>query len=183
MKIIALESWNGENNEPKTGMKNLLSFVAENNKGVSLHYSFLYTPREMEYILRMTKPKGKTLLYFSMHGRPNFVDTGTHSEFEISLDDLALYMGETYKGCGVHFASCAILSSDKDTILGFIDKTKVSFVSGYKFYVDFLESSLMDLAFLQRWVWSRYNRPMLEKLFPDYKNLTKTNGFSYYMKP
>jgi len=182
MRIIGVESWNDDTIEPREGMKHLLSFLVNNIEGLDLYHRLLQTPTELDYVIKKAPVKPNSLLYIASHGRPNFVKLGNKSEFDVYLSDLATSMGKRYKGCGVHFASCAVLSSPKKEIQDFVDATDVAFVSGYKKYVDFGESSLMDMALINRWAWSTYHRPMFKKLTRDYKYMVEINGFSYYLK-
>ena len=182
-RIIAIESWNGRNIQPVAGMINLLRFICDNMAGVELSYNFLYTPSELEYILQKTEVKPKSLLYLSFHGRTNAIKAGKFTEFEIELEQLAQFMGKRFKGCGIHFASCKVMDSTEENLLAFMKQTGVRFISGYTKYVDFGESSVLDLALLQRWAWSNYSKPMLEKLYNDYRYSVDTNGFYYYTKP
>jgi len=179
-QIIAIESWEGASPEPKAGMRSLLNFVTETN-ATKYSYNFVYTPTELTYVVENIPTKDFSLLYFALHGRPEKINLGMYTEFEITLDELAIMMGTRFKGFGVHFASCAVMSSYEETLRNFIDKTEVLFISGYERYVDFNESSLVDLALINRWMYARNYKRMFENMQKSYKPMLIENGFTYYI--
>jgi hypothetical protein len=180
--IIAIESWEGDvTTEPRVGMRSLLGFSSD-FYGTKLSYSFVYTPSELTYILENISLRDHSLLYLSLHGRPDHIKTGMYSEFQITLDTLSDAMGKRFSGFGVHFASCSVLSAGQDLIREFIEKTGVSFVSGYTKDVDFMSSSLADLSFISTWMFFKSFKRMFKSLTKSsYKQLLLENGFKYYL--
>lgn len=180
--IIAVESWDGSSmSEPRGGMKSLINFVSEFHE-TNFSFNFLYTPEELRYILQNISTRNFSMLYLALHGRPNSIQTGIHSEFEITLDQLAEMMGRRFEGFGLHLASCAVMSSSEESIRSFMNKTGILFISGYKFYVDFISSSLVDLALINNWMFAKNYRRMFEKMYKSpLKALLNENGFKYYM--
>lgn len=179
-RILAIESWDSVYLEPKAGMKSLLDFITS-IQGTRYSYNFCHTPTELEYLLKNIPTKNFSLLYFAVHGKPEKIQTGMFSEFDISLNKLSKMMGKRFSGMGVHFASCAVLSSSNETIENFIKNTEVAFVSGYTKYVDFEESSLADLAFINRWMYAKNYKKMFENMKKSYKTILSENGFKYYL--
>lgn len=178
--IIAIESWDGKNVfEPKLGMKPLLDFATILH-GVKYSYNFFYTPEELRYLLRNIVVQKDSLLYLSLHGSPENIKLGMFSEFIINLDDLGEIMGRRFDGAAVHFGSCATLYSWQTTIQSFINKTGVRFVSGYTEYVDFSESSVVDLALINRWAYAKNYKKMFQRMEKSYKQMLLDNGFVYY---
>lgn len=179
--IIAIESWDGSDvSEPRGGMKSLLKFVSDFH-GSPLAYQFLYTPESLSYVLGNISTRKHSLLYLALHGEPEHIQMGMYTEFNISLDELSKMMGKRFSGFGVHLASCAVMSSSTESIYDFMDKTGILFMSGYQKYVDFGESSLVDLALINRWMFARNYRIMFEKMNKSYKTLLNDNGFKYYL--
>lgn len=179
--IIAIESWDGKTvDEPRGGMRSLLNFVSDFHE-TKFSYNFLYTPEELKYILSNIPTSRFSLLYIALHGKPESIQTGMYSEFEILLDDLADMMGSRFVGFGVHLASCATMSSSTDSIRRFIDKTGILFLSGYTEYVDFGESSLVDLALINRWMFAKNYKRMFENMYRSYKPILNENGFKYFL--
>lgn len=179
--IIAIESWDGSQmNEPRGGMKSLINFVSDFHES-KFSFNFLYTPEELRYILQNTPTRNFSLLYLALHGKPDRIQTGMYSEFEITLDQLAKMMGRRFEGFGVHLASCAVMSSSEESIYDFMNKTGVLFVSGYRNYVDFISSSLVDLALINNWMFAKNYKRMFENMYKSaLKQLLIENGFEYY---
>ena len=180
--IIAIESWDGKTvDEPRGGMRSLLNFVSDFHQ-TKFSYNFLYTPEEMRYILGNIPTRSFSLLYLALHGKPDKIQTGMYSEFEITLEQLAGMMGRRFEGFGLHLASCAVMSSEEESIRNFMDKTGILFISGYKKYVDFISSSLVDLALINSWMFAKNYRLMFEKMYKSpIKALLNENGFKYYI--
>ncbi|SRR5258706_8184321 len=176
--IIALESWENYDLEPRAGMKSLLDFLAITNQ-IKYNYNFIYTPTELKYILETIPIKGYSLLYVALHGSPEKIRTGSNTEFEISLSELAEVMGKRFEGFGLHFASCAVMDSWQDTLFSFKEKTGLAFISGFTRYVDFQSSSVVDHALISEWIYSRSYRRMFERMTEIHKKLFQKNGFEY----
>jgi len=176
--IIALESWENYDLEPRAGMKSLLDFLSITNN-IKYNYNFIYTPTEFKYILETVPTKNYSLLYVALHGTPEKIRTGANTEFEMTLNELADVMGKRFKGFGLHFASCAVMNSWQDTLFSFKEKTELAFVSGFTQYVDFQSSSIVDHALISEWIYSRSYRRMFERMGETHKKLLQTNGFEY----
>jgi hypothetical protein len=180
-RILAFESnWDGFVVEPKSGMKTLMDFITT-NKGTQYSYNFINTPVEFKYTIENVNPSKFSLLYLGFHGKPNAIRMGLNKEFIITLDNLAEMMGNRFTGYGIHFASCAVMDIDKNLLWDFKRSTGAAFISGYTNYVDFDESSLMDLALLNRWIYSVNYGTMFKKLERDYKSFIGLNGFTWYL--
>lgn len=179
--IIAIESWDGKTvDEPRGGMRSLLNFVSDFHQ-TKFSYNFLYTPEEMRYILGNIPTRSFSLLYLSLHGKPDSIQTGMFSEFEIPLEELADMMGNRFAGYGLHLASCATMSSSQESIRDFMNKTGILFISGYTEYVDFISSSLVDLALINSWMFAKNYKRMFENMQKSYKQILNENGFKYFL--
>jgi hypothetical protein len=177
--ILAIESnWDGLVLEPKSGMKSLLDFITI-NKSTRFSYNFINTVEEFRYILQTVNPNKFGLLYLGVHGRPNAIKLGMNKEFFVTLEELSEMMGKRFSGCGLHFASCSVLNVDRERLQNFKDSTGISFLSGYLIDVDFDESSLMDLALINRWIYARNISVMFKNIEKSYKSLVKQNSFTY----
>ena len=179
--IICLESWDGIYTEPKATMRTMLKFISELH-GTKYGYNFFHTPDEMQYLLKNIPTRTFSLLYLSLHGKPETINTGLHSEFEIPLEKLSKWMGRRFEGFGLHLASCAVLSSSEKSIKKFMDKTGILFLTGFTKYVDFAESALVDMAFINRWMYAKNYKIMFDKMKQDYRPILIQNGFKYYLQ-
>jgi len=176
--IIAIESWENYDLEPRAGMKTLLDFLSITNK-TKYNYNFIYTPTELKYIMKTIPTKTYSLIYVALHGTPEKIQTGSNTEFEITLSELAETMGNRFEGFGLHFASCAVMNSWQDTLLSFKDKTGLAFVSGFTHYVDFQSSAIVDHALISEWIYSRSYKRMFDRLTETHKKLFQKNAFEY----
>lgn len=179
--ILCVESnWDGFVTEPKSGMKSFMDYITT-NQGISQSYNFINTPVELEYVLKNVNPSKFSFLYMGFHGRPNAIKLGLNKEFVVTLDELSEMMGSRFSGYGIHFASCSSLYIEDEQLRNFKQKTGVSFITGYTTDVDWDESSLMDLAFINRWIYSKNYKTMFDNLLRDYKSLVNLNGFVWYI--
>lgn len=175
--ILAFEaSWDTNVIEPRTGMRSLLDFIVV-NKGTQYSYNFVNTPHELEYVLRNANTRKFSMLYFGFHGDPNKIKMGVYQEHAMTLDELAIIMGYRFAGYSIHFASCAVLDIDTEIIMNFKAQTGASFVSGYRHYVDFDASTLVDIALINSWMYSRNYNLMFKRLEKRYKHMLNENGF------
>lgn len=118
------------------------------------------------------------LVYLGFHGSPENIFIGSQV---VGLTEIAEIFGKRLKGKGIHFASCSVLNTDKEKISEFIEKTGVKFLSGYSQDIDYIEGSVMDLAFLGKWFqYSRIGnlRNAIEKSYGDF---ISENGFKFYL--
>ena len=179
--ICVLESaWDTYTLEPKSSVKNLVDYITTTN-GIKYSYNFMNTAEELNYVLNNVETTKFNFLYLAFHGKPNSIHLGLYTEFKITLDDLADIMGRRFEGYAVHFGSCAVLGIGHDAILSFKEKTGAAFVSGYEKYVHFGESSLMDMALIQRWIYVRNYRLIFEKMKTSYRSLISENSFKFYI--
>lgn len=178
--ILCLEgNWDGFVLEPKSGMKSLLDFITA-NQGTYYSYNFINTIEEFKYVLDNTNTRNFSMLYLGFHGKPNSIITGRYKEFEIQIQDLAKMLGKKFSGYGIHFASCAVLDVNDEVLRSFKDETELAFISGYTKNVDFEESSLTDLALINRWMHSKKYGKMFTNMQKTYKSIILENGFRFY---
>jgi len=176
--FICIEAWDQDSIEPKPTMKPLLDFITLTNS-TKYSYDHLHTPEELEYVLKRTRTAGFSLLYLAMHGKPEKVYIGAEGEFEISLSKLSKMMGRRFAGMGIHFGSCAVMSSAEETLTTFMNDTGVTFLSGYTEYVDFQTSSIVDHILFINWFASKNFKRMFERMRKSHKNILNENGFKY----
>jgi len=180
--IICLEShWGGETLEPRTSIKPMLDFITI-ARGTQYSYNLVHTKEEFSYILTSINPKHYKMLLLAFHGRSEEILMGANSEFEVTLQELSGIMGTRFEGYGVHFSSCSVLKAEEESIRDFMYKTDVAFVTGYGQGVDYIESGLMDLAYLGRWFHYKSVGAMFTSVRKSYKDFIKENDFIYYTR-
>lgn len=167
--------WENSKNLPKYSVYPLLQILQLENNNHIAHFN-CNTVEEFKYNLSLPKRK-YGIIYLAFHGKRNKI---LMQEEEISLDELAEFMGNKFSGCGIHFATCDTLDIPKTAILNFIEKTGVSFVSGYKKSVYWTSSAAVDLIYLDCLINSTKNpelavEKMRTQIIPSNKNL----GFTF----
>lgn len=179
--ILCLEgNWDGYILEPKSGMKSLLDFITINS-GTTYSYNFINTPTELKYVIDSVDVRNFSMIYLGFHGDPEKINMGRYGEFSVSLWELAEIFGKRFENYCIHFASCAVLNTDNQQIETFKNMVGAKFVSGYNKYVDFGDSSVIDLAFITDWINSKSYGLMFKKLQKKHDYIIKENGFKYYI--
>lgn len=116
-----------------------------------------------------------SVIYLAFHGKTKTIYLDTE-EFT-TLDELAEKAGNAFKNKTVHFGSCRTLLASNSFVEDFRKKTGAKMVSGYSKTIDFFDSSLLDLAYLNAVV--KTNRKLDFENLLDKKlgNLRKMLGF------
>ncbi|MCW5521109.1 hypothetical protein J1N09_14770 [Aureitalea sp. L0-47] len=114
------------------------------------------------------------VILIASHGSRNDIELSKNES--ISIEDLGDKCRGWFKGKMVHFSSCGALQNGK-VIEKFKQITGTRMVSGYSKSVDFLESSLLDIALINSFY--KNNSPVktgkhLKRYYPE---LTKSLGF------
>lgn len=174
--VFCLESvWADNTNLPRQSVYPLLEII-QMAYNIKISHLNCNTLEEFQHNLSLANRK-YGILYLAFHGRPGKL---LINETELTLDGLAELMGAKFKRCGVHFASCSTLGITKTAIKNFIEKTGVSFVSGYTKSVYWIPSAAVDLVYLDSII-SNFSNPekavetMRTQIIPSSKNL----GFTF----
>ena len=157
---------------------------------------FLDQCYDVKYVFRKVAMKGDLYFYLNKAMRAeyksysiiNLAFHGSSQEIEMaSGENISLSeIGEDYKGVFegkvIHFGSCSTLRTSKDNLYSFMEKTGALIVSGYTKKIDFIESSMFDIAYfslLQRYDRLGYVNARLSK---DYAGLYERLGFTMVHK-
>lgn len=174
--ILCIESdWSESIDLPKQSVYPLLELIQMEYKIKILHLN-CNTFEEFQHDLNLANRK-YGIIYLAFHGKPGKL---LIQNKEITLDELAEIMKKKFTRCGIHFASCNTLNVPKTAIQNFIEKTGVSFVSGYKKSVYWIPSAAVDLVYLD-YIISNFGNPekaverMKTQIIPSPKNL----GFTF----
>lgn len=174
--IFCLESlWETNPNLQRKSVYPLLQ-VLQMEYNINIAHLNCNTVEELSHNLKLAY-KNYGILYLAFHGRPGNIIV---QENIISLDMLADMMGRKFRNCGVHFATCETLNIPRNAINNFIEKTGVSFVSGYRKSVYWMPSAAVDLVYLDCLVNNITNpeiavQRLKEQVMPSSKNL----GFTF----
>jgi hypothetical protein len=145
--IFCLEGdWDSDLTQ-KCGIKPILDFVSANLSIDVIHRSCATHDNLNYYLTEFMEPKYKEyeIIYFAFHGQPGQLQVG---DTLISIEDISKICKNGLRGKIVYFGSCLTMKIDRRRIDKFLKETKALAVIGYKTEVDFMDSSMLDIAIL-----------------------------------
>ncbi|MEM9328381.1 MAG: DUF6642 family protein [Bacteroidota bacterium] len=182
LKVFCLESeWNEKQLQYNTSVLPMMQYIEQVLGRTNFGFSYRQVPTYeslKHYLKEYQKKQYKSyeLLYLAMHGAKgsiNFMDQ------TVKLSDFAAEYKGAFTGKFLHLGSCRVLDLQSDHLKKIKDALDVKHLTGYSKEVDFLESSMMDMALLR--AVATYDRwgsipKALDKDFPD---LIKKLGFKW----
>ena len=184
--IFCLEGeWNSTNLKEKTTVKPLINFMEETFgieyvfRKVNSKESFLKYLENLNYY-RKGKFKSYGILYLAFHGESNciYLDNEDH----ITLDEIIEETDGLLTDRIIHFGSCKTLKLDESDLKKFLKKSGAKAVSGFSQYIDFLDSSLFDIAYLTCLTGYDKTGYIYNHMIKNYGELTNKLGFVYIDK-
>jgi len=146
--IFCLEGyWYGDHRD-KTSVHPVLELINRITKTSFVHHKCC-TKEELIFSLERWKIKSfhskYKILYIAFHCQEGLIEIGKET---ITLDELAVLLGEKCEGTVIYFGSCSTLKLDRRLLKKFISKTKCLAVLGFKTEVDWLRSASFDIQML-----------------------------------
>jgi len=175
--VACVESLWDHDIETRLSVFPILEITSKRNR-VKTIFLTCNTPEELEHNLRMIKRrKDYGILYFAFHGYPGgiFVDG-----IPVGMEILAFLMRKGFKDWIVHFGCCETMEIPKWRILDFLTETEVLMVSGYRRMVDWVESSALDLLFLNRVQEYKDMRKFWNGFRKAYRDLVSLTGLEVF---
>lgn len=183
-RILCLETDWGINNSSRrlvdsATVKPLFDFISNcSYLNFKVTYKTVSTVEELRFLLSQMRKNQNSdfdIVYFAFHGAKGKIqlfeakDVNTYSRL-VSLEELSEMAEGCLSGKKVMFGSCSTLSAAESRINSFMEKTGATMVSGYKKSVDYVRSSILDLALISEIAVSRkqssdYLRQQLEKRY------------------
>lgn len=183
-RILCLETDWGINNSSRrlvdsATVKPLFDFISNcSYLNFKVTYKTVSTVEELRFLLsqmRKNQNNDFDIVYFAFHGDKGKIqlfekkDINTYSKW-VSLEELSEMAEGCLSGKKVMFGSCSTLSAAESRIDSFMEQTGAIMVSGYKKIVDYVKSSILDLALISEIAVSRkqspdYIRQQLEKRY------------------
>jgi hypothetical protein len=112
--------------------------------------------------LRQNSKRWYGLLYFASHGSKGALDLPGEPK-PLPLYELAELMGKTFSGFSVYFGSCSVMRGSDDELNAFQETTATDLIVGYGADVDWIDSTVLDILFLNRFL--SETRPESKKRF------------------
>jgi hypothetical protein len=171
--IICIEMpWHSGNNEtdetrPKSVLPGL-ELISRYYGYLNLLYRTCATQTELKFHfddfrgIRKNSRDRYGLLYFATHGSKAAL--GLPGEpAPLSLSDLAELMGKTFSGFSVYFGSCSVMKCSDAELNDFQTATGSDMIVGYEADVDWIDSTILDILFLNKF--AAEERPKSKKRF------------------
>lgn len=175
-KIFCLEGeWYPNNIRENSSVEPYLRFLKDTMK---IPYFFRRVNAKdsfQKYLHQLGKKSNAaySIVYFAFHGTPGAIDLD--SKESITLQEIAEIAEEKglFKKKVLLFSSCSTFDLDPSELPAFKKKTGAKLIAGYSQEIDFFDSALLDLAFLNRVAasggtrkiehWINNKHPMLQK--------------------
>ena len=143
-KIFALEGEWGTSPNDKTGIRSMLQLLKDVN-GIDFFHRRVATKSDFEFYLRKSKGKRFSIIYLAFHGSKDCIYLG-NDKHVLSLEEIAEVANGCLENKIVHFGSCQTCKS-VSSLSDFKESTTAKFVSGYKKDIDWIDSTILDLAY------------------------------------
>jgi hypothetical protein len=160
----------------KKSIKSTLDYLNDCFSIKSIHRNCAVREQFIKYLKASTLKKYSwySILYLAFHGDPNSILFGRES---ITLNEIAEICDNKLSNKIVHFGSCGSLNLDKRLLKSFIHKTNALCVSGYTKKIDFNQSTVLDVLYLEMWQSNKDVRSVERKMHQEYKGLIRSLGF------
>ena len=177
--IACLESLWDKDIEHPFSVAPILELSSKINSVKFIHLSCNTIEELVHHLDLLKKRRGYGILYLSFHGSPGMILLdGTPLDIE-TLGDL---MGKGFENWVIHFGCCLTMRVEKKKKIGFMKRTNVLMVSGYKTDVDWLNGTVMDLLLLT-FLLPRENIKRNWMIFKHlYRDLISFTGLEVYHK-
>lgn len=189
-RVFCLETdWWNEVRRPST-IRPALEMVGQVYKPFSFIHKSVATSAEFKHWLAVwaqRRHRDHPLLYLGFHGEPQllFIGDMRRADGRISLDELAELLANRCAGRMIHFAGCQTFDCDLRHLKRFVRVTGAAAVSGYREYVDWLDSSIFEVQMvgaLQRYTVTRQGLNALRETIDRIGKIADALGFRMITK-
>ncbi len=131
----------------KTSIKSALEFLEHNIDVKTIHKnsSTLDQFQELLNTSMQRTYKQYGIIYLAFHGNPGLLNIGKRKK--ITLDEIAEMLNGRAVDKIIHFGSCSTLNINGWDLRRFWKQTGALAISGYKTDIDFVPSTILDIAF------------------------------------
>jgi len=133
----------------KASMLPLLNFL-EDSIGIEYVFRKVASRSDLNYYLSQLKYntyKDYSIVYLAFHGSSKRIELPAEVKKPLSFEELADISKGTLEDRIVHFGSCRTLYTSDRIIQDFKKITGARIVSGYTKSIDFVKSSILDIAY------------------------------------
>ena len=182
-KIFCLEGeWNEKDLRDKSSVESYLRFLDE-SFGVDYIFRKVNSKESFLNYLNILSKYSKSkyadygILYLAFHGEKNCIYLNDGET--ITMEEILNECGAALKDRIVHFGSCSTLRVHADLLSDFFSKSEAKAVSGFSKDIDFMESSLFDIAYLNKLTEYERTGHILNHMWDKYPRLSEELGFVY----
>ncbi|HBZ25644.1 MAG TPA: hypothetical protein DEO54_05310 [Rikenellaceae bacterium] len=163
----------------KTSILPLLSFL-EQSEGVEYIFRNVASRMDLKYYLSQLKYKTYydfQIVYLAFHGSSKAIEIPSEPNNPLSFTEFIDISDGILQNKIVHFGSCRTLHTSEKTIKEFKDITGARIVSGYTKSIDFVRSSILDIAYFLELVHTINLGTIEKKMSKRYGDLMSDLGF------
>jgi len=185
-QVYVLEGAWEKTHEPPQVLPYLLAY-AHSHRTVDVYHRTFRRIEDIEYYVKRVPTGSRALFYFACHGEEEFlIPSDGRSKIPIGAVEGALRGAKEGSIAFIHFGCCHFVHGGdrrKQTLSGLRDPAQAKWVSGYTRKVDWLASTLLDLALIsevyvpwysdQKWLSSK-----TRAFFKHYEQLARSLGSS-----
>lgn len=175
--IISIEGEWEPNLKSRTSGEPLFRFLSDSMDVKYIFRKASVTAALQFYLKEFSKSKYQSyeIFYLGFHGESKRIFL--HNKQSLSLDEFAEMAGSTLENKIVHFGSCRTFLTSQRELSEFRKKVKAKSVSGYTKNIDFVDSYLLDLAFLSLLQYFARPGDAANRLKKEHPYLFKNLGF------
>jgi len=175
--VFCLEGEMGKDMRDRSGVRAALNFMHENFDVKFIYKSCSNRASLLYYIKRWKNRKydSYSIGYFSFHGEAGKIEPGGRNF--VTFDELGEMLKDSCEDKVIHFGTCETIKVDHQLMVDFLKKTKALCVSGYQNDVEFFESSVFDLIFIDTLQKYKDMTKVEEVINRDYSYLSNKLGF------
>lgn len=182
-KIFCLETeWELSKNKrmrDKASMLPLLNFL-EQSKKVEFVFRNVASRTDLRYYINQLgykTYKDFQIIYLAFHGSSKALEIPNDKENPIPFSELAEISNGFFQDKIIHFGSCRTLYTSDERILEFKQQTGARLVSGYTKKIDFIRSSILDIAYFSELVDIQNIGTIEKRMIKRYDKLMDDLGF------
>lgn len=186
-KIFCLETeWNMSRTRKmrdRTSMLPLLTFLEESSK-IEFVFRNVASRNDLQFYLSQLRYKTYDqfeIVYFAFHGITRSIDIPSEPEHPLELTELAELSNGLLKNRIIHFGSCRTLNTSDRIINGFKIASGARIVSGYTKTIDFVKSSILDIAYFSEIQRSSKVHTLKSRIHRSYGSLATELGFKLFL--
>ncbi len=180
-RILCLETewgFSTQKMRDKSSVRPLLEFL-HTSRLADYVYRTVATKEDLKYYLSQMNKKiyqDYEIVYLNFHGTSQGIELPTKEP--ITLEGLGEMCENFQPDKFIHFGSCSTFRTSEQKILKFKDLSHARFVSGFTKKIDFIESSLLDIAYISEILKTTRRYDTIEnRMEKQYGELCRKLGF------